>query len=84
MPIPPEKEVVKDEEKETPYVSPSPYKPKIPFPQMIMKSKVNAQFTKFIEMLKKVYVNVPFTEDLSQMPTYVKFLKEILSKKRKL
>ncbi|XP_075091496.1 uncharacterized protein LOC107799401 [Nicotiana tabacum] len=34
-------------------------------------------------MLEQVHVNVPFTEVLSQMPTYAKFLKEILSNKRK-
>jgi len=34
--------------------------------------------------MNKLYVNVPFTEVLTQMPTYAKFLKEILSNKRKL
>jgi len=34
-------------------------------------------------MLKKLHVNVPFLDALSQMPLYVKFSKEILSKKRK-
>ena len=32
----------------------------------------------------KLYINIPFTETLSQMSSYVKFLKEILSNKRKL
>jgi len=35
-------------------------------------------------MLKKLHVNVPFLDALSQMPLYAKFLKEILSKKRKI
>ena len=35
-------------------------------------------------MLKKLHVNVPFLDALSQMPLCAKFLKEILSKKRKL
>ena len=35
-------------------------------------------------MLKKLHVNVPFLDVLSQMPLYAKFLKEILSKKRKI
>ncbi|XP_070057478.1 uncharacterized protein [Nicotiana tomentosiformis] len=35
-------------------------------------------------MLKQLYVNIPFTEVLTQMPAYVKFLKDILSSKRKL
>ncbi|XP_070039915.1 uncharacterized protein [Nicotiana tomentosiformis] len=33
-------------------------------------------------MLKHVHVNLPFTEVLSQMHAYAKFLKEILTKKR--
>jgi len=33
-------------------------------------------------MLKEIYTNIPFTEALSQMPLYAKFLKDILSKKR--
>jgi len=34
-------------------------------------------------MLKNLHVNVHFLDALSQMPLYVKFLKEILSKKWK-
>ena len=35
-------------------------------------------------MFKKIKVNIPFAEALTQMPHYAKFMKEILSKKRKL
>ena len=35
-------------------------------------------------MLKKLHVNVPFLDALSQMPLYARFLKEILSTKRKI
>ena len=64
--------------------SPPPYKPKIPFPQRFSKSKLDEKFRKFFEMLNKLYINVPFTEALSQMPSYAKFLKEIFSNKRKI
>ena len=37
-----------------------------------------------MEIFKKLQINIPFTEALAQMPTYVKFLKEILSNKKKL
>ncbi|XP_070048470.1 uncharacterized protein [Nicotiana tomentosiformis] len=37
-----------------------------------------------VDKKKKVNVNLPFTEVLSQIPAYAKFLKEILTKKRKL
>ena len=35
-------------------------------------------------MLKKLHVNVPFLDALSQTPLYAKFLKEILSENRKI
>ncbi|XP_073130778.1 uncharacterized protein [Henckelia pumila] len=36
------------------------------------------------EIFKKLHINIPFAEALAQMPSYAKFLKEILSNKRKL
>jgi len=33
-------------------------------------------------MLRKIYINIPFTEALSLMPLYANFLKDILLKKR--
>ena len=34
-------------------------------------------------MFKKIEINTPFVEALAQMPHYAKFMKDILSKKRK-
>ena len=42
------------------------------------------QFSKFLNMFKKIEVNIPFAEALAQMPHYAKFMKDIMSKKRKL
>lgn len=39
-------------EKEKPYVPLPPYKPPIPYPQRLDKSKIEGQFRKFIELLK--------------------------------
>ena len=39
---------------------------------------------KFLDIFKKLHINIPFTDALEQMPSYVKFMKEILSNKRKL
>lgn len=64
------------------YVPPPPYKPHIPFSQILLKPKIEDQFRKFVEVLQKLYINIPFTEALSEMPSYTKFLKEILSNKR--
>ena len=35
-------------------------------------------------MLKKLEINIPFAEALAQMPHYAKFMKDIISKKKKL
>ena len=42
------------------------------------------QFSRFLNMFKKIEVNIPFAEALAQMTHYAKFMKDILSKKRKL
>lgn len=39
---------------------------------------------KFLEVFKKLYINIQFAEVLFQMSSYVKFLKDILSNKCKL
>ena len=36
-----------------------------------------------MDILKRLQINIPFTEALEQMPTYAKFIKELLTKKRK-
>ena len=56
----------------------------IPYPQRLKKNKLNKQFTKFMEVFKKMYINIPFPDALEQMPCYVKFMKDILLKKRRL
>ncbi|XP_058784693.1 uncharacterized protein LOC131659532 [Vicia villosa] len=71
-------------DKEKPYVPPPPYKPPIPFPQRLAKSKTEGQFKKFVELLKQLNITIPFTEAIIQIPSYANFLKEILSNKKKL
>ncbi|XP_022851238.1 uncharacterized protein LOC111373018 [Olea europaea var. sylvestris] len=77
-----------NERKETPTVRvPSPvkaYVPPIPFPQRLQRKKLDNQFAKFVEIFKKLHINIPFADAIAQMPSYAKFLKEILSNKRKL
>ena len=60
------------------------YTPTVPFPQRIQKAKKEEQFSKFLEFCKKIEINIPFAEAINQMPNYAKFLKEILSKKKKI
>ena len=60
------------------------YNPAVPFPQRLQESRREEQFSKFLDNFKKIEINISFAEVTSQMPLYAKFLKEILSKKRKI
>ena len=39
---------------------------------------------KFLDVFKKIHINIPFAEALENMPSCAKFLKQILLKKRML
>ena len=56
----------------------------ITYPQRLRKNWLDKQFGKFMNIFKKFHINIPFAKALEQMPGYVKFMKDILSKKRKL
>ncbi|XP_056695164.1 uncharacterized protein [Spinacia oleracea] len=56
--------------------------PKLPYPQRFIRHKLDVQFSKFLENLRKLHITLPFTDALKQMPTYSRFLKKILSGKR--
>ncbi|PPS11288.1 hypothetical protein GOBAR_AA09351 [Gossypium barbadense] len=60
------------------------YKPRVPYPNATRKDRSDEQFGKFLKLLKKIHINLPFIEALSQMPNAMKFLKELLVNKRKL
>ena len=56
----------------------------IPCPQRLKKNKLDKQFTKFMEVFKKLHINILFVDALEQKPSYVKFMKDILSHKKRL
>ncbi|XP_070040978.1 uncharacterized protein [Nicotiana tomentosiformis] len=56
----------------------------LPFPQKLYRGKLDKPFERFLDMLRQVNVNVPFTKVLSQMLVYAKFLKEIFTTRRKI
>ena len=56
----------------------------MPFPQRLQKSRREEQFSKFLDIFKKIEINIPFAEAINQMLNYAKFMKEILSKKKKI
>ncbi|XP_047940746.1 uncharacterized protein LOC125188051 [Salvia hispanica] len=60
-----------------------PYTPKIPFLSQIKKKIVDENFEKLLDIFRKVNVNIPLVEALQQMPKDAKFLKDVISKKKK-
>ena len=60
------------------------YKPLVSYPQRLVKAKEDHKYGKFLEMLKKFHINIPFLKAITDMPSYAKFLKDLLSNKGKL
>ncbi|KAL5570855.1 hypothetical protein UlMin_020452 [Ulmus minor] len=58
-------------------------RPPPPFPQRFKKQQQDQQFRRFLDVLKQLYINIPLVEALEQMPNYVKFMKDMLTKKRR-
>ncbi|XP_062114095.1 uncharacterized protein LOC133825123 [Humulus lupulus] len=55
-----------------------------PFPQRFQKKKLDSQFKKFLDILKQLDISIPLVEALEKMPNYVKFMKDVLKRKRRL
>ena len=53
----------------------------LPYPQASSKKDKEKQFKRFLDIFKRLEINIPFAESLEKMSTYAKFLKKILSKK---
>ena len=58
------------------------YKAKIPYPQKLRKEEQDKQFARFADYLRTLEIKIPFAEALEQIPSYAKFMKEILSHKK--
>ncbi|CAJ2636922.1 unnamed protein product [Trifolium pratense] len=56
---------------------------KLPYPHKKKSKRKDIDFKKFMEMFNSLQVTTPFMEALEQMPMYAKFMKELLTKKRK-
>ncbi|XP_070004530.1 uncharacterized protein [Nicotiana sylvestris] len=57
-------------------------RPPPPYPQRLAKKNGENQFKKFIDKMKSPSINVPLVEALEQMPSYAKFMKDLVTKKR--
>src|SRR4051812_10352450 len=56
---------------------------RLPFPGRLKKQTDDNHYKKFLEMFRVLHINIPFADVLEQMPRYAKYLKEMLTKKRK-
>ncbi|KAK8589897.1 hypothetical protein V6N12_024287 [Hibiscus sabdariffa] len=63
---------------------PEKTRPPPPFPQRLKKQQQDYQFKKFFDILKQVHINLPLVEALQQMPNYAKFLKDMVSRKKRI
>ncbi|KAL4353610.1 hypothetical protein GQ457_06G014160 [Hibiscus cannabinus] len=59
-------------------------RPPPPFPQRLKNKKQDYQFKKFLDILKQVQINLPLVEALQQMPNYAKFLKDMVTRKKRI
>src|SRR4051812_23927307 len=55
-----------------------------PFPSRLKDQTEDKQYSKFLNMFRSLHINIPFADMLEHMPKYAKFLKELVSKKKKL
>ncbi|CAM8987122.1 unnamed protein product [Rhodiola kirilowii] len=78
----PNPQAQKEREVEKEKDEPRTYTPPIPFPRRLKKKSNDKQFSKFAEMMRKLYVTMPFTEVITQAPSYARFLKDVITCRR--
>ncbi|CAM8996271.1 unnamed protein product [Rhodiola kirilowii] len=60
------------------------YKPPVPLPQRMVATRQDKEFKQFVDKIHTLYITMPFTDAITQIPTYAKFMKKILTGKRKI
>ncbi|XP_052624919.1 uncharacterized protein LOC128132404 [Lactuca sativa] len=61
-----------------------PFQPPLPYPARAKREKQEEEYQKFLDHIKALQINIPFIEAVAQMPKYAKFLKELLTNRRKM
>ncbi|KAI3797283.1 hypothetical protein L1987_32539 [Smallanthus sonchifolius] len=57
---------------------------RVPYPPLLLPYRNAREYGAFLDMYKQLKVNLPFIEVLQHMPKFGKFLKDLLSNKKKL
>ncbi|XP_074270594.1 uncharacterized protein LOC141594476 [Silene latifolia] len=60
------------------------YVPPVPFPQRLARAKLEQKYGKFMDMMKGINITMPFIDAVKEIPSYSKFLKELISNKNSL
>ena len=55
----------------------------LPYPHAPTKKDSARHYARFMDIFKQLQINIPFSEALEQMPKYAKFMKDILTKKKR-
>ncbi|RYQ84526.1 hypothetical protein Ahy_B10g103920 [Arachis hypogaea] len=55
-----------------------------PFPQRLKGGVEKRIYSRFLDMFASLHVNIPFIKALQQMPSYIKYIKELLTRKSSL
>ncbi|XP_074296623.1 uncharacterized protein LOC141626985 [Silene latifolia] len=62
---------------------PREYVAPVPFPQRLARPRLEKKYEKFVEILKGMNVTIPFLDMITEIPSYGKFLKELVTLKKK-
>ena len=59
------------------------YVPKAPYPDKLIAPKKSSKYDDILEVFKHVQINIPFLDAIQQVPSHAKFLKDLVTVKRK-
>jgi hypothetical protein len=60
-----------------------PFIPKAPYPDRLLAPKNGGTFEDIREVFKQVQINIPFLDAIQQVPSYAKFLKDLITIKQR-
>jgi hypothetical protein len=64
-------------------IPPKSFVPKAPYPDRLLRPKKGGKFEDILEVFKQVQINIPFLDSIQQVPSYAKFLKDLITVKRR-
>jgi hypothetical protein len=55
--------------------------PKAPYPERLQASRNGGKLEDILEVFKQIQINIPFLDAIQQIPSYTKFLKDLVTVK---